>query len=114
MIASCKSILFDRKRVGISASSNNENISDSVCTLLIRNVPSKPSEVDCSKSTISGSKVAEVEAVEVEAAKADATGVEVAAAEVEAAKMEAAEVRVVEVEPEEVETSDVWECVTVV
>ena len=109
MIASCKSILFDRKRVGISASSNNENISDSVCTLLIRNVPSKPSEVDCSKSTISGSKVAEVEAVEVEAAKAEVTGVEVAAAEVEAA-----EVRVVEVEPEEVETSEVWECVTVV
>ena len=78
LIVSCTPILFACKRDRISASSNIGNISDSVCTLLLSDVASEPSMVDCSKCTTSGSKAVEVEAVEVE-------DVEVEAAEVEAA-----------------------------
>lgn len=74
MIVSCTSILFDRKRAGVSASSNIGNISNSICTLLLSNVASVPSVVK--------GEASEVEAAEVEAAEEEP--VEVEAAEVEA------------------------------
>ena len=85
LIVSCTSILFDRKRAGVSASSNIGNISHSICTLLLSNVASVPSVVK--------GEASEVEAAEVEAA-------EVEAAEVEAAEVEAVEVEAAEVEAE--------------
>ena len=84
LIVSCKSILFDRKRAGVSASSNIGNISNSICTLLLSNVASAPSVV---KGEASEVEAAEVEAAEVEAAEIEA--VEVEAVEVEAAEVEA-------------------------
>jgi hypothetical protein len=90
LIVSCTPIWFACKRDRISASSNIGKISDSVFTLLLSDVASEPSMVDCSKCTTSGSKAVEVEDVEVE-------DVEVEAAEVEAAEVEAAEVEAAEV-----------------
>lgn len=85
--------MFDRKRAGVSASSNIGNISNSICTLLLSNVASVPSVVEVEASEVEAS---EVEAAEVEAA-------ELEAAEVEAAEVETAEVEAVEVEAAEVE-----------
>ena len=61
--------MFDRKRAGVSASSNIGNISNSICTLLLSNVASVPSVVEVEAAEV---EAAEVEAAEVEAAEVEA------------------------------------------
>ena len=114
LIVICTSILFERKRVGISASSSIGNISDTTCTLFLKDVESPPSIVDFSKSTTSGTKAADVEGADVEGADvecADVEGAEVAATDVVGADVEDSDVKGADMKFPEVKVA-VWDSLT--